>query len=1128
MKIRSKLIIYTFTLVLLTAIASLGGAVYLNYVETAQENFQRMSGASINLQRRINGLIQNSLQHFYYFSNLLDPPLMVSTEANLFNNGLSVSDSNLIAELYSFADAINAQSFAFYFAGHKGHPDRLRYIFSADNRKLVRVEEGGFVTLFKRNKQDFFEEVYIKSSHDFPETHTSGDRITIVKEKRVETSLVFDLEYLTPISLPGVLKGTHIGSFIVKKNMEPLWNAFAEEIKLGFGVFDRSGTLVGGSVSFQDITAADIPTNDGGLMRMADRLGGLHDVILTPLTFEGLEIGYVAVGIPLHETVQQVVRTVKVFSVIAAIILLFFVAVSSLLISYITRPINELIKSTRRVSDGYLDHSVKSTSHDEIGELAHAFNQMIEDLRNKTTSIDNLKRAEEALTEETIRRRMLIEQSRDGVVILDHNGKVYEANQSYADMLGYTMEEILQLHVWDWDGQWDRETLLGMIGNVDEKGDHFETQHKRKDGSFFDVEISSNGATCGHQKLVFCVCRDITERKRAEKELKRAKEEAESANIAKSQFLAIMSHEIRTPMNGVIGMVDLLLDTKLDANQRHYAQTVRLSAESLLAIINDILDFSKIEAGMIVLEKRSFRIRSLLDEFAHTIGVRAEQKGLEFICAVAPDVPDCLVGDTGRLRQILINLAGNAIKFTASGEVVVHVSLQKLHKHDVTVAFTVSDTGIGISADKQASIFERFTQEDASISRKYGGTGLGLAISKQLINLMGGHISFESETGKGSRFMFSITLKRSEVAEDDLPWLKGVGGKPILILDKNEKNRLFLAEELQSWGARTMEAATASQVLELLRQSKKEQDPIITALLDMAPPDMTGPELIEQIRTDCSLQGINLIPMIPMNQSEIINFLSMKGYDNYMIKPVRHADLINSFALVLTGRTMQDDRKSPMHKSIDLQVRFAADQRVLLADDNDTNRQIMTGILNKFGVYDIDYATNGLEAVDKIKGPQGYDLLFMDIQMPVMDGLEATRNIRRIKGNRNAQVPIVALTAYAMKEDRELCLAAGMNNYLTKPVSPRDICLVAGQYLRENIRQPSVAVQPAMQGDLQNDSIAKAQHASTPVVFDHRALLKRVIEDETVMVTVLNMFLQEVPEQIKVLNELVARQERKP
>lgn len=1121
MKIRLKLILYTFALVLLTALSTTGGAIYLNYIETNRDNNDRLVGASINFQRRVEGYIRNSLQYYSYFSGQADIPLMVTTEGDLLESGLSVSDSNLITGLYSFAESMRAHSYGFYFPQKAGQPDILRYVYSKQDGGLSRVDQGGQGTLFLLTHQDFYEQKKININDALPATFTGGDIISLVKgDDDFETFIVFNLDYSTPVHLPRIPSGGHIGSFIIKNSLTASWQAFSEEIKLGFGVFDKHGRGIGGSIVFDDLDKKNDKSADTGAKIISDITGKKYDAILSPLTFDGNLFGYAAVGIPQSETLKKITSTISLLLFIALVILLFFVTTAAILIGITIRPIHELTKSTKLISQGDWNHSVTTDSTDEIGELAGAFNQMLQDLRLKTTSIDNLKRAEEALKEESMRRRILIEQSRDGIVIVDEEGKVAEANRSFAQMLGYSLDEVHDMYVWDWETHASREQILTMIKDVDATGDHFETRHRRKDGSCYNVEISTNGAHYGGQKLIFCVCRDITERKQSEEELKRAKETAESANAAKSQFLAIMSHEIRTPMNGVIGMADLLLDTRLDNTQHHYAQTIRMSSESLLLIINDILDFSKIEAGMVELEEMDFDPRSLLDDLANTLAVRAEEKGLNFICAVAPVVPYSLKGDPGRLRQVLVNLAGNAIKFTASGEVTIKVEQEDGNSNKVILRFIVSDTGIGISKEKQVTIFNKFTQEDTSTTRRYGGTGLGLAISKQLIELMGGEIILDSSPGQGSQFSFTLTFAKGSLSYPDLSWLRGLEHKPILVIDHCTKSRRVLAEQLLFWGARVFEAADGTEALALCKQAEKASNPFALAFIDPLLPDMNSDTLIAAIQAEKAMTPIPILAMTSIHQQAQLHRSDAIGYAAHLTKPVRFTDLLDGLSIVLTGKGLK--RNTVLSATRPIISKNAGNKRLLLAEDNETNRQIMVGLLNKLGFHRIDIATNGLEAIRALS-EKSYDLVFMDVQMPELDGLEATQRIRSQPDNPNHHTPIIALTAYAMKEDRQICLAAGMNDYLTKPVDPHDITATIQRWLdhdkgtRNGTSDKQVI--PTM------EETSGTDNGNNHLVFNSTDLLDRLMGDEALLKVILNTFLVEMAAYLDHLKTLIKQKD---
>ncbi len=1132
MKIRWKLISYSIVLVLMTAFCTAAGAIYLSIAQTDRENRERLTGASINFQRGIDGYIHNTLQHFEYLSQKTDFPLLVLTEGHLSESGLSISDSGLLDMLYSFSDAIQANSYGFYFSHGLGKPLKLSYVFSSRDGGLIRIGPGSEGSLLALNRQNFYEEKSVDFFEYFAPTFEGDKKVRLERGRDVETLVVFDLDYLNPVPLLEVPKGARIGGFRIKKSLEPLWDAFREEIGLEFRVFDENGELVGGDLIVLDSIKNDALFSIDGFGVVTSRHGEKYDAVMAPVSYEGIRIGQVVIGIPKSQTYEAIHRTVILLFAIAAVVLLCIAAASSILIGHCVRPIHQLIESTKLISQGNLNHSVLAVSNDEIGDLANAFNKMIGELRLKTTSIGKLKKTEQALKDEMRRRRILVEQSRDGIVVLDENGKVYEANQRFADMLGYSMEETLQLHVWDWDMKWNKQQLLKMVRAVDAKGDGLETRHRRKDGSWYDVEISSSGSRWSGRKLVFCVCRDVTDRKRAEEALKRAKEEAESANLAKSQFLANMSHEIRTPMNGVIGMADLLLDTPLDDDQRHYAQTVRVNAESLLNIINDILDFSKIEAGKIDLQNVEFDLRALLDDFAHLFGLRTEQKGLEFICAATPEVPSRIKGDPGRLRQVLVNLAGNAVKFTSQGEVVVNVEVQSESEDSVVLRFSVRDTGIGIADGKRAAIFESFTQEDASVSRKYGGTGLGLAISKLIITEMGGEISVSSSQGEGSLFSFQAPFEKVAEIAGERSWIKDVSETSILVVDDNATNREILVKQLRSWGARVMEAPDGDCAMDLLKKADEEGRPYNIAILDMRMPGMDGASLAEAIRENKRLDPLQLVVMTSMDRQDKAERLEKAGCAAYMIKPVRYADLVGSLSLLLSGVAPRPTEKHAGGPAA--HGHYDCGRRILLAEDNITNQEIMKGILKKLGLPRVDVALNGIDAVDAAQ-KNDYDLIFMDVQMPELDGLEATRRIRSAETARGGPpVHVIALTARAMKGDRDICIEAGMNDYLTKPVSPRSVAEAVvkwmpakkagrqqpprGAQCETSEKGPETTPEPVRQ----ESTAAETAKNEQSVVFDHATLKDRLMGNNALILKVLDVFANDMDKQISRLQGLLA------
>ena len=622
------------------------------------------------------------------------------------------------------------------------------------------------------------------------------------------------------------------------------------------------------------------------------------------------------------------------------------------------------------------------------------------------------------------------------IAVLDGRRSIRSVNPAFETLFGYSTAEAVGASI---DALIVPDSLRSESSDLEARARageivRVEIERRRKDGRPIQVRLSAAAVKAAPEGGLVALYEDISDRKAAEQAMRAARDLAERVARARSAFLANMSHEIRTPMNAVLGFVELVLDTDLQVEQRRALELVRSSSEALLTILNDILDYSKIEAEHLELESIPFDLPKVVHATATLLAVRAREKHLELTVDVPPDVPHIMRGDPTRVRQVLMNLIGNAIKFTEQGEVDVSAAVVGYHDDRTSVRFRVRDTGIGISDEQLATIFDEFTQADASMTRRYGGTGLGLAISRKLVALMGGQLSVTSEVGRGSEFSFTLRLPVERSAAAATPGRAvSLGGRRLLVVDDNETNRRILRDMLGAEGVAVHEAARADAGLTALRRAAAAGTPFDIAILDAQMPDQDGFELAAAVRADPDLAATKLLILTSAGQRGDGERCRQMGIQAYLTKPIARADLIEAVGTVLLEAPPAGAAPALITRHSIAESRHTL--RILLAEDNLVNQQVATAMLVKRG-HQVDVVGNGREAVDAV-GAREYDLVLMDIQMPEMDGFAATQAIRALPRGRS--LPIIALTAHALSGERERCLERGMTGYLAKPFKAHDL-----------------------------------------------------------------------------------------
>ncbi len=848
-------------------------------------------------------------------------------------------------------------------------PEKLYTTVTAAHYTDIGLTDGIIVALIN---QDWIKSV--RSRIDLPDNSS----ITL-------TSSIGEVKYRDPFNLKFV--GTKLGNeFISAMENSP-----------------RKGSLTG--------TGLDGVERFYGFSRLDPLYGG----------------DYILVGIPRGKALESV-HTLLVQNVLITfiVIILAVVLTSSFAESRIINKIEKLVETSRKLASGDLNARTNiNPDSGELGFLARTFDSTIEILKQQSEE-------RQRVMDDVLRERQyfetLVHCSPDAIAVRDNSGAISSINPAFTELFGYTLEDLQEN---DYDELINSAETLeqgkNLTKSVREGGSiRIIARRRSKSGRLIDVEISGVPIIVnGKQVGALAIYHDITE-------LIEAKRNAEASAQAKADFLANMSHEIRTPLNAVIGMTNLLMDTRLDNTQCDFVNTIRTSGEDLLTIINDILDFSKIEAGKLDMEEMPFDLGDCVESALQLMAPKASEKGLELLYLIDQNTPSALTGDPTRLRQILVNLLGNAIKFTEKGEVFLSVDSMPLENDQYEVHFAVKDTGIGISENARDRLFKSFSQADSSTTRKFGGTGLGLSISKKLAENMGGTMWYESEPGKGSTFHFTIKsvvteALRKQVVTDSLTISQG---KTILVVDDNDRNRQILEHQLQSWQMNCIPAASGFQALEILKRITT----IDAAIVDMQMPEMDGLMLSRSIREIPGCKKIPLILLSSLGRTE--HSSDSRFFAAQLSKPVRPSILLETLLSLFTNRPVVVRENLHVDGEIDPQMGAKHPLRILLADDNVVNQKVATRMLERLG-YRADLAANGLEVLQAVER-QTYDLIFMDVQMPEMDGIQASRQIqKRIPAKHRPR--IIAMTAHALQGDRERFLAEGMDDYLSKPVQFKDM-----------------------------------------------------------------------------------------
>lgn len=1101
---------------------------------------------SFVLKRAMEVELENHLQNLLSLRDV--PPIQAIVRARE-NNGVDPQNGNTIEEWRQRLTVI----FTAFLANHPEY-QQLRFIDAAGN-ELVRTDRtaSGEVTVIVENElQNKANSLYVSETIKLDAGETYYSDVSLNREYGViQVPHLPVLRMATPV-VDSV--GAVTGVMVLNLSTERLFEGI---VSVAGGVqraiVDTQGYYIKSdddsktfgadlgfdySLSTEEPYMAEVARLQNNFIRYDEKekeLEGFQKVFFSPR--DQTRYWLLTFHVPENVVFSDIVTSLQKMLILSFLIgLLSIVYIVWFISKRILTPVLTISVAHDQLKSGDLTVRVdESSARDEFLPLYSGLNAFAENQQLATTQLTN------EVAAQTKRLSAVIDNIVDGIITISERGVIETFNPAARRIFGYSNEEVIGQNIKmlmpepyrrEHDGYLDNYINTGVKKVI---GIGREVIGRRKDGTNFPMELGISELSVDGVRHFVGITRDITERHNAESDLHQAKLNAEAASQSKSEFLASMSHEIRTPMNGVIGMLHLLSKEPMSAKQRHYTETAKSSADSLLTLINDILDISKIEAGKLSIEQIDFDLRGLFKDLSEAMAQRVQDQGLEFILDISGIQNQMVQGDPGRIRQILTNLLGNAVKFTQQGEIVVRASLSDIDGDDnnLQLRCDVIDTGIGIASDKLDQLFELFTQADSSTTRQYGGTGLGLSIVRQLCQLMGGDVDVRSEQGKGSRFGFSLKLGRSKVLLPPIPSID-MANLSLLIVDDNQTNLAVLSGLLEQKSIAVSACSSGVECLSLLERRTLESDrcPFRVAILDMQMPTMDGAELAKIIRNNPHYNGMSLVMMTSMGARGDAHYYADIGFAAYLHKPTIAQDLYDALALILVSSETQSAAGSLVtrhnlaarRENSDAEVaqhRLAqcAHKRILVVEDNAINQLVAQGILEDLGL-STDVVSNGLEAVEALKksGDGHYTLILMDCQMPVMDGYEATGKIRAgDAGDDNRDIIIVAMTANAMQGDKEKCINAGMNDYLSKPIDERPLsdCL---------IKWLCATNEPADVNGLADSNNGSAAETVLPV-WDQIALLTRLGNREDRLAKTIQLFLQDMPELVSTFEQHINNKE---